>query len=120
MDSYGTTVDRARANVNHIMRSYCQSGPISRRQRASQRWASRSPFSRPIAAPQKKRKVVQALCFKTCMERTDEPWPYKSFQDLWEGNIEYHEQSSVSEILSAICETYNGSPPVNKPHTSRP
>ena len=52
------------------------------------------------------------------MERLDEPWPYKSFQDRWEGNIEYHEQSSDSEILNAICEAYNGSPPVNKPHTS--
>ena len=52
------------------------------------------------------------------MERPDEPWQHKSFQELWEGNIDYQEQSSVSEILSAICEAYNSSPPVNKPHTS--
>ena len=116
--SYSTTVDQARSKVSHLTRSYCQNGPISRRQRASQRRTSRLPFSRPTATPQKKRKVVQGLCYNTVMERSDEPWQYKSFQELWEGNIEYQEQSSVSEILSAICEAYNSSPPVNKPHTS--
>lgn len=113
-----TTVDQARSNVSHLMRSYCQNGPISLRQRASQRRTSRLPFSRPTATPQKKRKLVQGLCYKTVMQRTDKPWQYKSFQELCDRNIEYQDQSSVSEILSAICEAWNSSPPVNKPHTS--
>ena len=40
--SYGATIDNALANVSHVMRIYGQNGPVSRRQRASQR--ARTPY----------------------------------------------------------------------------
>ena len=103
------------------MRSYGQNGPISRRQRASQR--SRLPYSRPpgrpMVTPQKKRRVVEALFYNTVVERNkDEPWCYKSFREIWEGNIEYSDQSSESEILNSICDAYNSSSPMNKPNVA--
>ncbi len=115
--SYGATIDSALANVSSVMRSYGQNTPVSRRQRASQR--SRLPYSRHMVTPQKKRRVVQALFYNTAVERSkDEPWSYKSFREIWAGNIEYSEQSSESEILIAICDAYNSSPSMNKPNPS--
>ena len=113
--SYGGTVDNALANVSHVMRSYGQNGPISRRQRASQR--SSFPYRRPMVKPQKKRRVVQALFYNTAVERSkDEPWCYKSFREIWEGNIEYSDQSPELEILNSICHAYNLSPPIKLPN----
>ena len=68
-----------------------------------------------MPTPQKKRRVVQALLYSTAVERSkDEPWSYKSFREIWGGNIEYSDQSSESEILIAICDAYNSS--INKPN----
>jgi len=113
--SYGATIDNALANVSHVMRSYGQNGPVSRRQRALQR--ARTPYSWTMGTPQKKRRVVLALFYNTAAERSkDEPWCYKSFREIWEGNIEYSDHSSESEILNTICVAYNSSPPTNKPN----
>ena len=99
--SYGATIDNALANVSHVMRSYRQNGPVSRRQRALQR--ARTPYSRTMGTPQKKRRVVLALFYNTAAGRSnDEPWCYKSFREIWEGNIECSDHSSESEILNTI------------------
>ena len=97
------------------MRSYGQIGPVSRRQRASQR--ARTPYSRAMGTAQKKRGVVLALFYNTAAERSkDEPWCNKSFREIWEGNIEYSDHSSESEIMNTICVAYNSSLPTNKPN----
>ena len=114
--SYGSTIDSALANVTIVMNSYAQNRPVSRRQRASQR-PRFGPYNRHISA-QKKRRVVQALSYTPVLERNNEPWCYKSFRKIWEGNIEYSDQSSQSEILTAICEASNLSPPIRKPNAT--
>lgn len=114
--SYGSTIDSALANVTNVMNSYAQNRPVSRRQRASQR-PRFGPYNRHISA-HKKRRVVQALSYTPVLERNNEPWCYKSFREIWEGNIEYSHQSSQSEILTAICEAYNLSPPIRKPNAT--
>ena len=114
--SYGSTIDSALANVTNVMNSYAQNRPVSRRQRASQR-PRFGPYNGHISA-QKKRRVVQALSYTPVLERNNEPWCYKSFREIWEGNIEYSDQSSQSEILTAICEAYNLSPPIRKPNAT--
>lgn len=70
-----------------------------------------------MATPQKKCRVVLALFYNIAAERSkDEPWCYKSFEEIWEGNIEYSDHSSESEILNTICVAYSSSPPTNKPN----
>lgn len=60
---------------------------------------------------------VQALFYNTAVERSkDEPWCYKSFREIWEGNIEYSDQSPELEILNSICHAYNSSPPIKLPN----
>ena len=116
--SYGSTIDSALANVTNVMNSYAQNRPVSRRQRASQR-PRFGPYNRHISA-QKRRRVVQALSYTPVLEWNNEPWCYKSFREMWEGNFEYSDQSSQSEILTAICEAYNLSPPIRKPNATLP
>lgn len=70
-----------------------------------------------MVSPRKKRRAVLALFNNTTAKRSkDEPWCYKSFREIWEGNIEYYDQSSESEIQSNICFTCNSSPPTKKPN----
>ena len=115
MVSYGATIGNAVASVSHVMRSYGQNGPVSRQQRALQR--SSTPYSQAMGTPQKKRRVVLALFYNSAAERSkDEPCCYKSFREIWEGNIEYSDHSSGSEILNTICVAHNSSPPTDKPN----
>lgn len=117
-NSFNTTIENALGNISGIMSSYNQHGSssIPRRQKARSRNRS-SPYTqvRPC-----KRKVVQLLCKKrgSSSREIPEPWPYKNFEEIWEGNIEYTDQTSEGDILTYICTAFNSQPQANKANIS--
>ena len=117
-NSLNTTIENALGNINGIMSSYNQHGSCSIPRRQKGRSRNRpSPYTqvRPC-----KSKVVQLLRKKTgssSREKT-EPWPYKDFEEIWEGNIEYTHQTSEGEILTYICNAFNSQPQANKANIS--
>ena len=112
--SFNTSVESALGNINSIMNHYNQHGSSNIPRRPKGRQRSRSaPYTQVRPS---KRKVVQLLQRKKLSNggKLQQPYSYKDFEEIWEGNLEYTDQTSESDILKYICSSFNSQSSENK------
>ena len=111
--SFNTSVESALGNINSIMNHYQHgSSNIPRRPKGRQRSRS-APYTQVRPS---KRKVVQLLQRKKLSNsgNLQQPYSYKDLEEIWEGNLEYTDQTSESDILKYICSSFNSQSSENK------
>lgn len=109
-NSHRSNIESVLSNISDIMNVYNQHGSaqVSRRSKSRQR---RSVPYTQVRPP--KRKVVQLIAQKKLSSSCSfqQPWSYKDFDEIWEGNVEYTDETSEEDVLKYICNAFNSTQP---------
>ncbi|CAB4021165.1 Hypothetical predicted protein [Paramuricea clavata] len=98
------------SNINGIMNNYNQhrSSSIPKRPNGRPRQRSTSVPYTQVRAP--KGKVVQTIRKKkvpNSSKHLPQSFSYKEFEEIWERNVEYTDQTSEKDILKYVCNAFN-------------
>ena len=109
-NSHRSSIESALSNISGIMNVYNQHGSAQVPRRSKNRQRRSVPYTqvRPL-----KRKVVQLITQTkfSSSSSLQQPWSYKDFNEIWEGNVEYTDETSEEEVLKYICNAFNSTKP---------